>query len=229
MKNIDEILRYFPNKIYQIFFNLFQENSKIAEELQEIRMRAERPIILKLRERDLILQYNITQAEILQIVERLCENSIYAYKNQICEGFITVKGGHRIGLTGSCVIENGKIISNEIPQELAGKYVNTNSKDSYIELSNENIAVSEPTGSGTTNVFENDAVKVNIYYLKYNDYTKQQYIIIEFYVENDGYNNKRVYTYIGQKSSHDNKFEFKSVESTPMAGEGQNSYPYKQQ
>lgn len=74
-------------------------------------MRAERPIILKLRERDLILQYNITQAEILQIVERLCENSIYAYKNQICEGFITVKGGHRIGLTGSCVIENGKIIN----------------------------------------------------------------------------------------------------------------------
>ena len=127
------------------------------------------------------------------------------------------------------IIENGKIISNEIPQELAGKYVNTNSKDSYIELSNENIAVSEPTGSGTTNVFENDAVKVNIYYLKYNDYTKQQYIIIEFYVENDGYNNKRVYTYIGQKSSHDNKCEFKSVESTPMAGEGQNSYPYKQQ
>lgn len=111
MKNIDEILRYFPNKIYQIFFNLFQENSKIAEELQEIRMRAERPIILKLRERDLILQYNITQTEILQIVERLCENSIYAYKNQICEGFITVKGGHRIGLTGSCVIENGKIIN----------------------------------------------------------------------------------------------------------------------
>ena len=111
MKNIDEILRYFPNKIYQIFFNLFQENSKIAEELQEIRMRAESPIILKLRERDLILQYNITQAEILQIVERLCENSIYAYKNQICEGFITVKGGHRVGLTGSCVIENGKIIN----------------------------------------------------------------------------------------------------------------------
>ena len=111
MKNTDEILRYFPNKIYQIFFNLFQENSKISEELQEIRMRAERPIILKLRERDLILQYNITQAEILQIVERLCENSIYAYKNQICEGFITVKGGHRVGLTGSCVIENGKIIN----------------------------------------------------------------------------------------------------------------------
>ena len=109
MVNIDEILRYFPNKIYQIFFNLFQENNKIIDELQEIRMRTDRPIILRLREKDFILQYNIPQSEILQIVERLCENSIYAYKNQICEGFITIKGGHRIGITGTCVIENQKI------------------------------------------------------------------------------------------------------------------------
>lgn len=106
---MDEILRYFPNKIYQIFSNLLQENPKVANELQEIRIRVDKPIILKLREKDLILQYNILQTEILQIVERLCENSIYAYKNQICEGFITIKGGHRVGLTGSCVIENGKI------------------------------------------------------------------------------------------------------------------------
>ena len=106
---MDEILRYFPNKIYQIFSNLLQENPQIANELQEIRIRVDKPIILKLREKDLILQYNILQTEILQIVERICENSIYAYKNQICEGFITIKGGHRVGLTGSCVIENGKI------------------------------------------------------------------------------------------------------------------------
>lgn len=106
---MDEILRYFPNKIYQIFSNLLQENPQIGNELQEIRIRVDKPIILKLREKDLILQYNILQTEILQIVERLCENSIYAYKNQICEGFITIKGGHRVGLTGSCVIENGKI------------------------------------------------------------------------------------------------------------------------
>ena len=106
---MDEILRYFPNKIYQIFSNLLQENPQIANELQEIRIRVDKPIILKLREKDIILQYNILQTEIFQIVERLCENSIYAYKNQICEGFITIKGGHRVGLTGSCVIENGKI------------------------------------------------------------------------------------------------------------------------
>ena len=49
--------------------------------------------------------------EILQILEKLCNSSIYAYKNQICEGFITVKGGHRVGITGTAVIENERIIN----------------------------------------------------------------------------------------------------------------------
>lgn len=33
------------------------------------------------------------------ILEKICENSIYAYKNQIVDGYITIKGGHRIGIT----------------------------------------------------------------------------------------------------------------------------------
>lgn len=39
----------------------------------------------------------------------ICDNSIYAYQNQICQGFITVKGGHRVGITGEVVIENEKV------------------------------------------------------------------------------------------------------------------------
>ena len=39
----------------------------------------------------------------------ICDNSIYAYQNQICQGFITVKGGHRVGITGEAVVENEKI------------------------------------------------------------------------------------------------------------------------
>ena len=111
MKDINQILRYFPNNIYHMFMNLFSEEEKIIEEIREIRFRTNRPIILKLRQKDIVLQYNINQLEMLHILEKLCENSIYAYKNQICEGFITVKGGHRVGLTGSCVIENGKILN----------------------------------------------------------------------------------------------------------------------
>ena len=44
-------------------------------------------------------------------LERLCENSIYAYKNQICQGYLTIKGGHRIGITGTVVEENNRILN----------------------------------------------------------------------------------------------------------------------
>lgn len=161
LKETDEILRYFPNNIYQIFFNLFKENNKIINEIQEIRMRANRPILLKLREKDLILQYNISQSEMLQILERLCENSIYAYKNQICEGFITVKGGHRVGLTGSCVIENGKITNikyiSSLNFRIAREILNCSTRilREVIDIENKTIynsIIVAPPGRGKTTV-----------------------------------------------------------------------------
>ncbi len=109
--NIYEIIRIFPNEIYEKIRNVFLENNSLEKEIQEIRIRVNRPILLKLRYRDIIINYLINGHDILNILERLCENSIYAYKNQICNGFITIKGGHRIGITGSAVIENGKIIN----------------------------------------------------------------------------------------------------------------------
>ena len=161
MRSIDDILRYFPNKIYQIFSNLFQENIKLVDEVLEIRIRANRPIILKLRERDLMLQYNIQQSEILQIVERICENSIYAYKNQICEGFVTVQGGHRIGITGSCVIENGKIINvkyiSSLNFRIAREVLNCSTRvlREIIDVENKtifNTIIVAPPGKGKTTV-----------------------------------------------------------------------------
>lgn len=161
MKDINEILKYFPNNIYQIFSNLFKENIKITEEIQEIRMRTNRPILLKLREKDIILQYNISQSEILQILERLCENSIYAYKNQICAGFITVKGGHRVGLTGSCVIENGKISNikyiSSLNFRIAREVLNCSTKvlKEIIDIENKtiyNTIIVAPPGKGKTTI-----------------------------------------------------------------------------
>ena len=32
-------------------------------------------------------------------------------KIKLLLGFVTVKGGHRVGISGSCVIENGKVIN----------------------------------------------------------------------------------------------------------------------
>lgn len=111
MKDIEEILRYFPNPIYTLLKNTLVQNINLQRDLQEIRIRIGRVILLKTRQADIIIDYRINASEILQILEKLCENSIYAYKNQICEGFLTVKGGHRIGITGTAVIEDNKILN----------------------------------------------------------------------------------------------------------------------
>ncbi len=108
VREIEEILRYFPNSIYTLLKNTLMQDRNLQNDLQEIRIRVERAILLKTRQADIVIDYQISSTEILQILEKLCENSIYAYKNQICEGFLTVRGGHRIGITGTAVMEERK-------------------------------------------------------------------------------------------------------------------------
>lgn len=43
------------------------------------------------------------------MLENFSENSIYAVQSEINSGFITIKGGHRVGISGTCIFENEKI------------------------------------------------------------------------------------------------------------------------
>lgn len=103
--NYKDILRYFPDKIRVVLENEINNNLVI----EEIRIRNSKPIILKLNNSEKIINYIVQTEDVLKILQSICENSIYSYQNQICEGFITIKGGHRIGITGSAVIENNKV------------------------------------------------------------------------------------------------------------------------
>lgn len=85
-----EILNFFPSQIASVIKN------NNLNSLEEIRVRVNKPIILKSSSNELILNYIPNQEEILQILQRLCDNSIYSYQNQICNGYITVRGGHRV-------------------------------------------------------------------------------------------------------------------------------------
>lgn len=103
MEELKSILQYFPNHIKEII--LQNISISISEFIEEIRIRLNRPIVLKIGQEVMIIDHIITKEEIDEIFERICENSIYSYKKEICEGFITIKGGHRVGITGTAVIE----------------------------------------------------------------------------------------------------------------------------
>lgn len=104
------IVKYFPDEISQIINEYFmQDEEEKNKSIEEIRLRVDKPIQLKFNKFEKILQKNTSQESILRTIQYVCDNSIYSYQNQICEGFITVRGGHRIGITGNCVIENNKV------------------------------------------------------------------------------------------------------------------------
>lgn len=80
--------------------------------IEEIRIRVDRPVILKYPDgKEDMLEHIVTQSEILNILQSLCNNSIYSYQSQICDGYITLQGGHRVGITGNVAMKEGKIIN----------------------------------------------------------------------------------------------------------------------
>lgn len=97
---VSDILNYFPEELSNILFEYLKtETEEKLKTIEEIRLRVGQPLILKSNKREEIFKYNILQEDILKTMQKVCDNSIYSFQNQICEGFITVKGGHRIGIT----------------------------------------------------------------------------------------------------------------------------------
>lgn len=133
--------------------------------IEEIRIRVDRPVILKYPDgKEDILEHIITQSEIINILQSLCNNSIYSYQSQICDGYITLQGGHRVGITGNVAMKDGKIInvnyvsslnfriaretigaSDEVIKEVVSKI-----NDNKLEINN-TLIVSKP-GCGKTTV-----------------------------------------------------------------------------
>lgn len=144
--------------------------------IEEIRIRVDRPVILKYPEgKEDILDHVVTQNEILNILQSLCNNSIYSYQSQICDGYITLQGGHRVGITGNVAMKDGKITnvnyvsslnfriareiigaSDEILKEVITRinsqnnFKNSNNDTSNLEINN-TLIVSKP-GCGKTTV-----------------------------------------------------------------------------
>lgn len=167
MDKIEEILKYFPENIYNLIIEQINSKENLKNELREIRLRVNRPIILKQRYEDIIININITSKDMLYILERVCENSIYAYTNQISEGFLTIKGGHRIGITGTAVIENNKIINikyiSSLNFRIARQILNCSNKilNEILDVNNQtiyNTLIVSPPGKGKTTILR-DAIR----------------------------------------------------------------------
>ena len=91
------------------------------DELQEIRLRIQKPVILKYNAKTCYLSeqgkittrkeqlHIVTSQEIRQAMEYISSYSMYAYIEQLKQGFLTIRGGHRVGICGTIVMDHDKV------------------------------------------------------------------------------------------------------------------------
>lgn len=84
MINISNILRCFPININQKIDSYLKRDEVNINLLEEIRIRTNKPIILKIGQDDVMINNLTSSEEVLEILGAICDNSIYTYQSQIC-------------------------------------------------------------------------------------------------------------------------------------------------
>jgi stage III sporulation protein AA len=77
---------------------------------EEIRLRVGQPVEIIYQDAAINLERVVTSHDMEAMLNYICSYSPYAFTEQMRQGFITIEGGHRIGLCGAVATENGQII-----------------------------------------------------------------------------------------------------------------------
>ncbi len=114
------ILQLFPDRRRRFW----QQTASCQGEIQEIRLRAYRPIVVYRDGREWYLTAegafteDLCQAscalpeELEGLLQHICRYSLYAFEEELRQGFVTVPGGHRVGVAGQAVLEpDGRVKS----------------------------------------------------------------------------------------------------------------------
>lgn len=101
---LDEIFKILPYSILNEIKSVGGSNN-----INEIRLRVGKNVILISQNLEIKLSSIVNLKDMLDILVKVSQNSIYAIQNEINNGYVVVKGGHRIGVCGEVILENGKI------------------------------------------------------------------------------------------------------------------------
>lgn len=119
MNKKEDFMKIFTSQIRTILSKLQID----FEQLQEIRLRIQSPLLILYQNKEFYVRedgtlgdnrenaYIISKNEIKETMEYISNYSLYAYEEEMKQGFITIQGGHRIGLAGKVIMEKDMIKS----------------------------------------------------------------------------------------------------------------------
>lgn len=102
--------------------------SSFWDEVEEIRLRVGQPLAVTLYGRSVFVEdrggHRVTMEEIRDTMNLLSSYSRYAFEDKIRQGFLTIQGGHRVGLAGRAILD----------QTIAGGMVKTISPITFLNI-----------------------------------------------------------------------------------------------
>ena len=117
----DEVL----NSINRLFSVSLREKLKCIlsgeYSVEEIRLRVGQPLVARTSEGEMFIKengeitrlymdsYMVKERDVAETLEYVSNYSLYAFEEEIKQGYITVMGGHRVGLCGRVLVSNGEI------------------------------------------------------------------------------------------------------------------------
>jgi len=102
---MEEVFNVLPTMLKEKLIISFSD----LNEVEELRLRVSRPVEVIANNQSTFLPYIVTEEDGSQILGKLSQFSIYTIEEELKKGYITIKGGHRVGLAGRVVTENGMV------------------------------------------------------------------------------------------------------------------------
>lgn len=104
---IGEIVRLFPKEMGR---SIVKSIGNYWSQLEEIRLRLNKPVELIFTENvKWINDTFLTEQSSIYILNQISDYSLYRMETELREGYVTIEGGHRIGLAGEVTTKNGLV------------------------------------------------------------------------------------------------------------------------
>ncbi|MDQ0269403.1 stage III sporulation protein AA [Cytobacillus purgationiresistens] len=103
---MEPILTFLPKSITEVIMQL---PSRQLSSLEEIRVRINRPLEIADKGKYVLLPYVVTADDAIHLLNKISHFSIYTLEEELRRGYITIEGGHRVGLAGKVILEEGKV------------------------------------------------------------------------------------------------------------------------
>lgn len=123
-------------------------------ELREIRIRADRPTVFVTGTRTASLPWSPGRRQLEALIEALSEHSLYARDDETSQGYLTLRGGHRMGLCGRVVKTDSRSVLTDIGSvciRIAGEWPGAaDALIPYLSEKSRSILIIGAPGSGKT-------------------------------------------------------------------------------